>query len=547
MVQFALFFIRLFKAPIQWLGVDYPQFEVLIRTKLIIDFRSSPTGLQTAGGKKRTFAYQLFTYAALGLLFGITAFSVGDLVLSLTIFFTVVLVSLTMTLLSEFTSVLFDQRDNYILLPRPISNRALLLLRLVHIQFYMGSIALALALGTGIIIAIKYNILTVIIFFIGVGLTTWMALISTTFIYLLISKIVKGERFKDLLSYAQIGIAIIFFGGYQLMPKLMDASVLKNVTMSVNWWTYLFPPAWMAALVKLSLFNGISTPYLLIASLAIIVPVMGALFLVRSMSKGFGNILADGQSESISLQSTQSRYAEITGRIDSLFCVSETEKAAWKFAVATVKRDRKFKQSVYPFFGIMIIFALGILIPNLTNTAVALHENNEFTKYLFIVIFGFSGNAAVMQLPYTDTPEAAWIYKSLPFKQYGHLMTGAIKALLVRFCIPMYLLVIIPSLLLWGPSVFPQIILSSLCNVFIILMLPIFQKNGLPFTQPREMQQKGTNSLIAIFGMVLMFMMAGLLYISTFLPAGASFLISILISGIIILIFRHIRKSWIYA
>ena len=125
MLQVALFIVKLFKIPLQWLGVDYPQFEILMRIKLTMDFRSSPTGFQTSSRKKRTFIYQLFTYSMLGLLFGVAAFSIGDLVLSLTIFFSIIMVSLTMTLLSEFTSVLFDQRDNYILLPRPVSHRTL--------------------------------------------------------------------------------------------------------------------------------------------------------------------------------------------------------------------------------------------------------------------------------------------------------------------------------------------------------------------------------------------------------------------------------------
>ena len=547
MVQIALFFVRLFKMPIQWLGVDYRQFEILIRTKLTLDFRSSPAGLQSSGRKKRTLQYQLFTFSVFGMLFGIAAFSIGDLALSLTIFFSIVMVSLTMTLLSEFTTVLFDQRDNYILLPRPVSHRTLLLLRLVHIQFYMGFIALALSLVTGIIIAFKYKVIAMLVFFIAVGLSTWITLIFTTFIYLMISRVVNGERFKDFISYTQIIIAIIVFGSYQLVPRLMDAGVLKNASMKVTMWTYLIPPAWMAALVKLSLFKDINVPLLLLSSLAVAVPVTGAVFLVRSLGKGFGNILADSSTESAGPQSTGHRNTRLYEQIRKFFCISDIEKAGWNFTVSTTRRDRKFKQSVYPYFGIMLIFAIAILRPDLTNMSVSIQEKSEFTKYLFIVIVGFSANAAVMQLPYTDNPEAAWIYRALPFRELGHIMTGAIKAILFRFFVPVYLLLTIPSILLWGPSVLPQIALSGLCNIIIILIAIIARKNKLPFTEAREMQQKGTSSILAIFSMILMFITGGIVYLTSFFPALITSMICLVIAGLVALMFRFIRKSWLFA
>ena len=545
MLQVALFIVRLFKIPLQWLGVDYPQFEILMRIKLTLDFRSSPTGFQTSARKKRTFIYQLFTYAMLGLLFGVAAFSIGDLALSLTIFFSIIMVSLTMTLLSEFTSVLFDQRDNYILLPRPVSHRTLLMLRMVHIQFYIGFIALALSLAGGIIMAVKYKGIAIIVYFFAVGLSTWITLIFTTFIYLLISKVVNGERFKDFVSYTQIAIAIIIFGSYQLLPRLMDSHILKNVSLSFSWWTYLCPPAWLAAFVKLSLFTDPTTPLLVLSSLALLIPAGGAFFLIRFLSKGFGDILAEGSTESAVPQKQRTLKTRFANKLNNLLCVSNLEKAGWNFAVSTTRRDRKFKQAVYPYFGIMIVFAIAILKPDLTNLAVSLQEKGQFTKYLFIVIVGFSGNAAIMQLPFTDSPEAAWIYRALPLKEYGHIMTGALKAILSRFYIPVYLILTIPCVILWGISIIPQLILSGLGNILIVMLSVLFQKMELPFTKARDMQQKGTNSLMAILSMILMFITAGGIYMTSFLPGWVTLFICGLASGLVVLIFRYVRKSWI--
>lgn len=543
MEKVALFILRLFKYPIRWLGVDYSQFEILLITKLITDFRSSPDSIQSMGRKNRSFIYQLFTYSIFGLLFGIASHSVGDLTMGLTIFFSIVMVSLTMTLLSEFTTVLFDHRDNYILLPRPISNRTLILLRLVHIQIYMGFIALALSLPAAVILALQNRASVVIIYLIAVGLSTWITLIFTTFIYLLLSKIVNGERFKDFVTYTQIVIAILIFGSYQFIPRLMETHTLKDITLSVNWWTYFFPPAWLAALVKLGLLKASTTPFLLLAILAVGVPISGVILLVRSMSKGFGNIIAEGLSEKSNRADKRSGKSGLINKLSKFFCISEIEEAGWNFTMATTRRDRKFKQTVYPYFGIMIVFAVVVLKPDINNLIGSLQGKNDISRYFFMVILGFSGSAAIMQLPYTDTPEASWIYRIIPLKENGYLVSGALKAILFKFFTPVYILISVPLLLLWGWSVLPQILLSYLCNILIILIAILIIKKELPFTHPREMQQKGMNSIIAFLIMIFMFLIAGLVYFTSSLDGFITILICCLVYGLIFLIFRHIRKT----
>ena len=147
-----------------------------------------------------------------------------------------------------------------------------------------------------------------------------------------------------------------------------------------------------------------------------------------------------------------------------------------------------------------------------------------------------------MQLPYTDTPEAAWIYKALPIKELAHLLSGAVKAMLVRFFLPVYLLVTIPAVWLWGIKIFPQIVLGGLGIVLLILLTVKLQKMELPFTQMREMQSKGTNSLMAILSMILIGVLSGLIYLTSFISGWITFLICGLVAGLIVLMFRAVRN-----
>jgi ABC-type multidrug transport system fused ATPase/permease subunit len=469
-------------------------------------------------------------------------YSIHDLLISLSMFFTVLMVMLAMTIISEFTTVIFDSRDNNILLPRPLNHRTLLLSRLIHIQFYIGYIALTLSVAPGIVIAVKYNGLAFLVYFLAVGLSTWLTLIFTTFVYLLISKTVEGERFKDIITYAQVIMGILIFAGYQLLPRVMSANLLNNSVMTVHWWTYLYPPVWLAALVRISLLTDITNQILLLSVLAVVLPVTGAVLLVRFMSKGFENILGEGTSENAAPVKLSAVKRGRLNHIKTLFCISGTETAGWDLAVATTRRDRKFKQTVYPYFGIMIVIALVILKPDLKNLSVSLHELNGFNKFFFITMIGFAGSIAVSQLPYTDTPEAAWIYTALPLKEHAHVLSGAVKAMLVRYCLPVYLLVTVPALWLWGLKTLPQILLGGFGIVLLILFSLIIQKMELPFTEIREMQKKGTNSLMAIFNMILIGLLAGLLYLTSLISIWIACIICFVAAGLIVLSFRVLRN-----
>jgi ABC-2 type transport system permease protein len=543
MIKFALFLIRLFKIPIEWLGADYAQLRILIQTKLTLDFRNGPSAFQMSGRKKQTFGTQLFFYGIYGLLMAAIIYSISDPLISFSIFFTVLMVMLAMTIISEFTTVIFDSRDNNILLPRPLNHRTLLLSRLIHIQFYMGFIALALSVAPGIIIVIKYNVPALLAFILAMGLSTWLTLIFTTFVYLLISKTVEGERFKDIVTYVQVIMGILIFAGYQLLPRIMDTNVLNNSAMTIHWWTYLVPPVWLAALVKISLFTGITNQVLLLSVLAVLLPVAGAVLLIRFMSKGFENILGEGASENAEPAKISAVKRDRLRNINTLFCISGTEIAGWDLAVATTRRDRKFKQSVYPYFGILIVVAFLILKPDLKNLYSSLQEMSGYSKFFFLTLIGFAGSVAVSQLPYTDTPEAAWIYKALPIKEHAHILSGAVKAMLVRYCLPVYLLITVPALWLWGLKTFPQILLGGFGIILLILLTLIIQKMELPFTQIREMQKKGMNSIIAIFNMILVGLLAGLLYLTSLISVWIAWLICGFIASLIVLFFRMVRNK----
>ncbi|MBN1650887.1 MAG: hypothetical protein JW857_06140 [Bacteroidales bacterium] len=543
MVKFALFIVRLFKRLIQLWGVDYPQFETLLQNKLTLDFRRNPSSFKSSGKQNQTFLKQLMVFSFLGVFVGMSLFTIHDLLLNLTIIYSVIMVMLATTLINEFTSVLFDERDNDILLARPISHRTLLLVRLVHIQFYMGYIALALSLFAGIVVAIQFGIPISLAYFLGVGLCAWITLLFTIFFYLALSKFVKGEKFKDFITYVQIFLAIIIFGAYQLLPRIIDMDEVNQASMSIHWWTYLIPPTWLAAFVNIFSFQGIQTDMMLLSVLAVVVPFAGAIVIVRFLSKGFGNILGQDTTEESTQIEKKSGREKLSVLMNRLFCATEMESMGWKLAMKTTQRDRKFKQSVYPMFGFIPVFALMMLKPDFKNLMGSIHKLGETNHYLFFVFIGYFGTISIMQLQFTDNPEASWIYKALPFTKHGHLLSGAVKAMLYKFFVPIYLILTLFTILIWDVQIFPKMLLGGLLTMLEALVIVIIQKTELPFTQAREMQQKGASVLKMILGMFLIGIIVGLVYLSSFIANWIILLISVFIIGIIMLTYRAIRAK----
>lgn len=543
MEKIALFIIKLLKHPIILLGGDYRQVEAILRTKLSMDFRRSPSMFHASGKSDKTFVFQLFILLIFGLFIALGFTSIQNLMLGLTIGFAIMMVMLGSSVITEFSSVLFDHRDNQILLVRPISNRSLLLSRLLHIQVYIGFMAVALGAIPSIMIAYKHGVMAFIVYWIAVGLCAWITLLLTSFFYILLSKVVSGERFKDIISYFQIFMAVMIFGGYQLMPRLMENDAIKNTTMDIHWWTYLIPPAWVAGFVDVFTTRTFSLEIIVLAILALVVSVGGAIFLVRNMSGSFENVLSEGAAEKVEVEKKVESREKHRFKIYNLFCVSETEKSGWKFSMAITKRDRKFKQAVYPSIGMIIVLAVVMVKPDFSSFAATMQKLSENKNFFFFLFCCFFGTTALTQLPYTDTPEGAWIFRALPIEKHGHILTGAIKAMLFKFLMPILILLFIATMSIWGLEKLQGLIIGSMMIILINLYTIIFMKMALPFTQVRDMQQKSANMARMFLLMFLMGITIGLVYLSLMMNVWISVAVSVVLLLAIINAFSQIRNK----
>ena len=248
MVKFILRLFRPFRKLIEWAGVNYQQFEVILQAKLTMDNRKMLGNNSQKKTLKNAMLTQVIIYTGIGgYLTGLLYKGDGALFFFSTLFFSFIVIMVVMGLISEFHTILFDTRDNSILLPRPIAPRTLLFVRVMHIMVYLMLISLSLSIIPLIAFAITYGVPAMLLLLADVILITVFSVFLTNIIYLLLMKFITGERLKDIIVYSQILLTIIFMGAYQFMPRLAENQALITGFNQLHWWMYLVPPFWMSA------------------------------------------------------------------------------------------------------------------------------------------------------------------------------------------------------------------------------------------------------------------------------------------------------------
>ncbi|MBK9390301.1 MAG: hypothetical protein IPN68_08960 [Bacteroidetes bacterium] len=114
--------------------------------------------------------------------------------------------------------------------------------------------------------------------------------------------------------------------------------------------------------------------------------------------------------------------------------------------------------------------------------------------------------------------------------------------MIIKFSLPVFLLMTILFLWFWGWGLIINLILSYLVSILIMMMLLKIQKMDLPFTLNRESQQQGNGAIHLIFSMILMALSAWLIDYTSNFAEFVTLSLCFIITVLIMLTFRSIRK-----
>ena len=551
---FLIRMVTLPKAAYRSMGVDTGHLATILEMKLSLDDRRKKTFLSRKNNTTEdkdasygTLAFMMFLF--MGALYVIPLLLINDRVTGLALSMGMMIFFLAATLITDFTSVLIDVRDNLILLPRPISDRTFVLSRLLHILVYILKVVIPMSIPTTIALGIMEGPMGILGYVLALPFLIIFTIFAVNAIYLLILRITTPERFKSIITTVQVVFAIIVYAGYQLLPRLMNMVIIESYTIPETGWGLLLPNYWFAALWKLVAQGGGSDFQVAAAMTALLLPLALIWVVVRVFAPSFNRKLglitgSDGGNFS---QGRSDKEKSLANLFSPMLCRNKAEQMGFEFTWKLTGRLRDFKLKTYPIFGYILVLLIILLLP---RKGVALDEmlkGLRTEKYLHLAILYLSSlflMTAMSTTRYTEKHGAAWIFEVAPLARPGHVIAGSVRAMLTKFFVPLFMMAVAFLVAVAGWKILPDILLSFTSQLLMIYVMVYFSGILLPFSMPQDNAQKGQSVLVNILMLLLITGIIGIHYLTKFLPVSIWILIPATLIGSIYLDRFIFRCPW---
>ncbi|NEW07228.1 hypothetical protein GK047_14560 [Paenibacillus sp. SYP-B3998] len=522
-----------FEAIFNKLGADYPVMRRILQVKLTMDGRRSTTILQGAFNNKKAaeqhndesnqFIKSLWIYALMGLIMVPFLLMGKHYLFQMSLVFGIFSFLIMTTMISDFSSVLLDVRDQNILFTKPISRRTMNLAKTVHVSMYLFYLTSALMAAPLLASLFRQGIWFTFIFIMEIVLLDLFFLVLTAMLYLFILQFFDGEKLKDIINYVQISLSIMIMLAYQLLARSFEI-IRMNIVFQLKWWQIFIPPLWYGAFTEMLFQKKIDGSHIAFSILALVVPILAIIVYIQFIPSFERNLLK------LSHEGVGGRRSGsfIPDRYLKWVCREPMEWTFFRFAVNMLKNEREFKLKVYPSFGFAMVFPFIFIFNELrTSSWAALSAS----KWYLTIYFTFTLiPTVILMLRYSGTYKGAWIYKVTPIASTSSIFKGTMKAFIIKLFFPMFLWESIIYVGIFGWKVVPDLCLVLLNASLYAIICFLSMNKALPFSESFQWaQQRDTWKVF-----LLLFLIVGISavhYFSTSAPYGTY--IFILISAVL--------------
>lgn len=525
---FDKFFLKifLFAAPVlQKMNVNIDHLKAILVAKLTMDNRRPAAFQQMRASKEKKELNKatlktMFVSLIMGLFF-LFSFAIGnDITTQLTFFFSMFIFMLAATLITDFTSVLIDTRDNLIILPKPVNDATFVTSRLIHIAIHINKLLLPMALPSLIALIVLVGPAAIVPFLLMILFATLLSIFLVNAVYILILKITKPSNFQSVISYFQIAFAIVIYGSYQLLPRMMAKMGIDTMKISEMSNIQFYPPYWFAdACNSLSTFT-FETQNLYNLVLAIGIPLMSILVVVKYFAPAFTRNLSmiTGNTEEVKIKPFRKNIDEgfsltWVEKLAKMLTSGSSEYMGFLFTWKMMGRSKDFKLKVYPGFGYLIVIIAMMMFQSNSPSLADFSEMTERAKSMFIIFLYFGSFivlSAIGQLPYSDKFKAAWIFAITPIDSPGKLLSGALKSIIVCFYLPIVLLFSIFGIAIIGPSILPNLVLGCFNVLAISSLITYVNLRQLPFSVSSQNASKSRTTTRNFVTMLIPMLLGGI-------------------------------------
>ena len=551
MNRFLLIIIKTFYPLIRKWNVHTDQLEIILDAKLKMDGRRPSMFNQryNKGNAKGQDWLSMALFFFFGLMFLALFAAINDKVSAFVLYFSGWMVVLAMTLISDFTEVLIDPRDNYILLPRPVNDSTITVARVLHILLYVSKLSFAFALPGFIFVAIYFGIPYLPVFVLQVLISIVLTIFLVNLVYLILLRVVPTKYFKEAINYFQIAFTILIFGVYYLLPRIVEKSVVENINVMDTPITWILPPVWIGALWATLAEWQISPKSLGLGLLALTSPILALYAISTYFARDFNQRMfsisqgGSGNSDKPKKVKTSGKSALSTWLALKLTS-NRIEKAAFEWTWKMMQRSRDFKLRVYPSIALVPYFFVYIVLQGDGTVAERLSQMREGHQYVILIYLCLVLlTTPLNMLSYSGQSDAAWMFYAHPVNRPGTIMLGAFKAMTLLFFFPAYLFMFFVALSLWGPQVLDDFMFGGVNILLIGIFVASFQSKRLPFSASWEIQKKGDGFVIGLMTMVLAGFLGSLHYFLLIDKALIIIGLSILSALLFLVMMRNYRQT----
>lgn len=494
------------------LGADPVQLRAILDVKLKLDDRK-PLAFGRPQKQKKTRRFSLFVGMLVsfltGLMYVLPLIFIEDLLSALWIFFTMFLFLLSFTLISDFSTVLIDTRDKYIVLPRPVSDRTLFLSRVLHIFIYLFRIVVPMSLPGWIALGIIAGWKAAVFFIFPLLLLVFTALFVVMAVYLLMLRIASAEKFKELLSYFQIAFSVIVFATYYLVPRAMDSETMRIFNAARYPWARFTPSYWLAAMFKWIGVAPGSKGVAWFGILAVALPLFCIWVTIKFLAPHFaaelGALDAIESGETAAAQQKQMhKKNSFYQRLAEMLNQRPEAQAGFIMTWVQTARSRSFKMRVYPMFAYVPIYFLYLMLQShrpLREVWETLPGSGKHIVLLYMCCIVMLQAFAFISI--SDQYKAAWIYRAVPLAEPGAIMAGSFKVVWLKYFLPFFAVVSVFVLAVWGLPAISDILLAMVNVTLFAACLVRVTYRRFPFSQIDHAATGGSKFLRSLIGMAI--------------------------------------------
>lgn len=479
------------KALLESAGVDYAQWLALTRAILKRDFRTRSSQMSRgsrgpATGGRALFAQAIF-YSLFGFLLSIAIVVSSDLFFVGVVMCAYVMFMVGTAVLLDHSSALTAADDYAVLGFRPVSSRTYFAVRLTNVLIYtlmMTTMVSYIPIGA---LFVKHGVAAGIAGFFalfGASLAIAFALLLG---YAGLQRFVGANRLKNVLSYLQLAMSFMVYGGYFFISRMMSKSFLAHFTLQKTWWLLALPPAWFASYFDVA--AGTFTPAVLLPALASVVAlVVMSRALTGKLSAGFTDRLGESTVSATRTSVGSARPA----KAGWLFRMGEGRAMALLIR-SQFRNDQKFRMGVLTILPLTVLYIFQGVFREGSGTSS--RPGGEFMLVGFAIMM-FPAMLK-MQLTRSDAFRASWIFFAAPVDR-ATLIRASKNVVVAMFLMP-YLIFVTVAMAWATHDVGQSVVHVGLMGLIshLVLQLTILLEPELPFAKPTDKNR--STSFFALF------------------------------------------------